>query len=496
MSKGSPKGGKKPIFIASLGTETNTFSPVPTGLSSFEEMRISRGNGSISNARGVGGFLRPYRQLAEADGRLVVESISAFAQPGGVTIQSVYELLRDQILEDLRGAGDLGFVLLGLHGAMIASACDDCEGDLIKRARDIVGYSVPIGVELDPHCHLTELMRTNASVIIAMKQYPHIDWADRARELYSICSRLERREINPVSAAFDCRMVGFYPTTLEPMASIVAQLHEAEQEEDILSASLIHGFPYGDHADTGMQVLVVADGDMERARSVARRIGVSIYKQRRELSPGMPLLAEALKIAQSLEGRIVLADTSDNPGGGAPGDTTYMLRGLLEAKLGPSALGTIYDPGAVRICEEAGVGARLRIRLGGKLCVSSGNPFDVDVKVMSLSPDHIQSGRSITRLGASAWVRIEDVDVVISSIRAQVFGLTAFTNIGIDLGNKKVIAVKSLEHFRAEFVKVADHIVTVDTPGALQRNFGSIPYYRKRDMEFYPRVIDPLLLDG
>ena len=97
---------------------------------------------------------------------------------------------------------------------------------------------------------------------------------------------------------------------------------------------------------------------------------------------------------------------------------------------------------------------------------------------------------------ASAWVRIEDVDVVISSIRAQVFGLTAFTNIGIDLGNKKVIAVKSLEHFRAEFVKVADHIVTVDTPGALQRNFGSIPYYRKRDMEFYPRVIDPLLLDG
>ncbi len=496
MSKGSAKDGKKPIFIASLGTETNTFAPVPTGLLSFEEMRIFRGNGSVSNAKGIGGFLRPYRQMAEADGRLVVESLSAFAQPGGVTVQSVYELLRDQILEDLRAAGDLGFVLLGLHGAMIASACDDCEGDLIKRARDIVGCNVPIGVELDPHCHLTELMQSNANVIIAMKQYPHIDWADRARELYSICSRLERGEVNPVSATFDCRMVGFYPTTIEPMASIVAQLHQFEQEEGILSVSLIHGFPYGDHADTGMQVLVIADGDMERARSAARRIGVSIYKQRRELSPSMPLLTEALRIAQSLEGRIVLADTSDNPGGGAPGDTTYMLQGLLEAKLGPAAFGTIYDPGAVRICEEAGVGARLRIRLGGKLCLSSGDPFDVDVEVMALSPDHVQFGRSITRLGASAWVRIEDVDVVISSIRAQVFGPTAFTNIGIDIGNKRVVAVKSLEHFRAEFAKVADHVVTVDTPGALRREFGSIPYLKKRDMEFYPRVIDPLLLDG
>ena len=53
--------------------------------------------------------------------------------------------LRDELLEQLKAAMPVDGVLLGLHGAMVADGYDDCEGDLLARARAIVGPNVVIG---------------------------------------------------------------------------------------------------------------------------------------------------------------------------------------------------------------------------------------------------------------------------------------------------------------------------------------------------------------
>lgn len=485
------------VFIASLATETNTFSPLPTGLASWEESGLHRRDASLNDPEGAGGGLLCFRKLAEADGFEVVESLTAFAQPAGPTIRSVYETFRGQILEDLRAAGPVAFVLLALHGAMIAEGYDDCEGDLIGHVREIVGPGVTIGVELDPHCHLTERMVTTADAIVIMKEYPHIDFAPRARELYAICKGAAQGAVRPVSALFDCRMVGFYPTMVEPMQGLVRQLEAAEQEPGVLSVSLVHGFPWGDQAEAGTKLLVIADGDETLARETAQRLGHLIYQAREALLPRMPGMAEAVERAAGLSGVVVLADTADNTGGGAPGDTTALLRAMMAADLGPSVFGMIYDPGAVRVCLEAGVGAELSLRIGGKLGAVSGDPLDVTARVMAVTPEHSQSvfGMGGTPLGAGAWIRIGDIDVVLNSIRSQVYSPDAFTGLGITLDDKHVVAVKSSEHFRAGFKDVADHIIAVATPGAIQMNFKDIEYRQKRDLGFYPRVADPLGLD-
>ena len=100
----------------------------------------------------------------QADGHEVVESICAFAQPAGRTVREVYEDLRDEIVADLKAAMPVGAIQLLLHGAMVAEGYDDCEGDLLAHLRAVVGPDVPIGVELDLHCHYTELMRKSADV--------------------------------------------------------------------------------------------------------------------------------------------------------------------------------------------------------------------------------------------------------------------------------------------------------------------------------------------
>lgn len=478
--------------MASLCTETNTFSSMPTGLIAFTDHMVRR-NASCSDPNGIGAGLHVFRTLAEADGWTVLESLSAFAEPAGLTVQSAYETLRDLILEDLRAAGPVGMVLLALHGAMMASDCEDCEGDLIASVRAIVGPHVPIGVELDPHCHLTRQMVATADAIVIMKEYPHTDWNDRARELYAICAAQVAGRVKPVTAVFDCRMVGFYPTTVAPMSGIVQMLKDAEREPGILSVSLAHGFPWGDHPETGTRLMVIADGDLAKAQATAERLGRVLYAARDALLPRMPGIDEAFAQAREKSGLIVMADTADNSGGGAPGDSTVLLGALMGAALGPCAFGALYDPGAVRICEEAGIGARLMLRIGGKTGTASGHPLDVEVEVMALAPAHQQTVfGSKAPFGPSAWVRIRDIDVVLVSMRSQVYGRDAFTALGISLTDKRIVAVKSSTHFRADFSAIADHIILIATPGTLQMDFASINYRRKRDMNFHPHVPDPL----
>lgn len=220
------------FFIAQLATETNTFSPTPTGRGAFEECGIYRGDGSTKAPDSTGAVLHAFRTLMEADGHEVAEGLCALAEPGGRTVRAVYEDLRDQLLADLRAAMPVDAVQLMLHGAMVADGHDDCEGDVLARVRAIVGPAVPVGAELDLHCHFTELMRTSADVIVALKEYPHTDIADRARELYRILVDMHAGRVRPTTAVFDCRMVGTWQTTREPMAGFVKRMQSFEGRED------------------------------------------------------------------------------------------------------------------------------------------------------------------------------------------------------------------------------------------------------------------------
>ena len=187
------------LFIAGIATETNTFVPFPTGEAGFAATlalgrQASRAPDSTFNAP-----LIEWRRRAEADGHTVVESLFAAAHPAGITVRTVYERIRDEILADLRRALPVDVVLLNLHGAMVADGYDDCEGDILGRVRALVGPQVAVGAELDLHCHATRAMFANATCLIAYKEYPHTDMVPRATELYRICTAAARGEVRPVT---------------------------------------------------------------------------------------------------------------------------------------------------------------------------------------------------------------------------------------------------------------------------------------------------------
>ena len=480
------------IFVATLATESNTRAVVPTGRVDFEVQGVFRGNGSVKDADGIGVFHAEIKRLAAADGHTVVESLSAFAQPSGPTVRAIYEEYRDCILEDLKAALPVDAVQLTLHGAMVAEGYDDCEGDLIERVRAIVGPKVPVGAELDLHCHYSERMHRNADIIIAYKEYPHTDGIDRLRELYALLVQQAAGKIKPTSAVVDCRMVGLWHTTREPMISFVKRMQALEGKDGVLSVSLGHGFPWGDVPDCGAKIWVITDNDRAKAEALARELDLE-FRSLRALTYDPPVsIADALAEARSGQGPYVLADVGDNAGGGAMSDSTFVLRAMIDAGIGNAVIGSFWDLGAIALCQSAGVGAQINLRIGGKCGPMSGDPVDVPVTVRAIVENHFQMGLS-TRwpLGTGVWVRTSGgIDIALNTRRAQLLSRECFEGLGITLTDKQMIVVKSTQHFYASFAPIAKKVLYLGTPGSVSQAFAQINF-TKRDNHFWPRVENP-----
>ena len=482
------------VFMAALLTETNSFSPIPTGRASFMEGRAFYRDDGSRREPGMGNIpLIVWRRMGEADGHVIAESICASAQPAGTTLKHIYEELRDMLLADLRAAMPVDVVLLNLHGAMIAHDYDDCEGDILAKVREVAGAKAVIGAELDLHCHLTEEMRVSADAIVIYKEYPHIDIGERAAELYRLCVDAASGKTRPVMAYHDCRMVSMWRTPEPVMRRFVDRMADLENRDGILSVSFGHGFPWGDVEEVGAKMLVIADGDEAKAQALARELGGEIWRLREETSTRHDGIDEAIDKALAGSGKpVVIADVADNAGGGAPSDNTNILRRLVERGVGGAVTGCYWDPQAVAFCAEAGEGATFLLRIGGKCGPSSGDPIDLMVTVRKLAEKHGQSGLSggYAAFGPSAWVAADGIDIVLVSDRRQTFSPDAFTGLGIRLDDKRLIVVKSTQHFQVGFAPLARDIRYVSAGGAIPPEYAEIPY-TKRVKPFWPRVADP-----
>ena len=471
------------VFSATLATETNTFAPMPTGLSSFRDRGYYKAGTHPDHMTMFAGPLWAARLRGKPLGWDLREGMVAFAQPSGITTRAAYEALRDELLADLKAAMPVDMVLLGLHGAMVADGYDDCEGDLLQRVRAIVGPQVVVGAELDPHNHLSAAMINNADVLVAFKEYPHTDILERAFELVDLCHAKAEGRAKPLASVADTGGMVIMHTSRQPARGFVDRIMALEGKDGILSISISHGFPWGDVADMGTKVLVYSDGNAAHGAALARKLADELVALRHELGVPQPGIDAALDAALAAGGGpVVLADGADNPGGGAPGDSTFILERLLARGITQACIGPLWDPGAVRIAFDAGVGARLAMRIGGKVGPSSGAPLDLQVTVKALRRDMVMSGLANTpvAMGDCACVDAAGVRIVLCSVRNQAMGTDLFTQLGVDLGAMKIIVVKSSQHFYASYSKVAKHVIYVGAPGAVTGDLKTLLYTKIR----------------
>jgi microcystin degradation protein MlrC len=479
------------VFLAALVHETNSFSPLPTTLRSFVENGLLHRPGDAATAgraRETEAYGDALTVFAEA-GDEVVAGMCAWAMPSGIVSRQAYESLRDELLQELRAAGPLDAVLLFLHGAMVAEGYPDCEGDILRRVRAIVGAATPVGALLDLHGNVGAGMLDAGAILVACKEYPHTDYLPRARELRALLAAAATEGgAMPTMHLQRVPMIAPLGTTESPMREFVARLHACEGEDGILSVSAMHGFAWSDTPDMGAAILVACRGDdraaHDRAKRLGRELAAAMFSIRDSGLKNRLPLAQALDAAlaaRSVAGPVILADSSDNPGGGSACDSTFVLRALLERGVENAALGMIWDPQAALIAADAGIGARIALRIGGKVGPQSGAPLDVDAEVLAVEHDLRQvgvGGQGAEPMGLSVALRVGGIAVVLNSIRQQTFSTNPFTDLGIDLRSKALVVVKSSQHFRTAFDPIAGATVYCNAPGSLNLDLATLPYTR------------------
>jgi microcystin degradation protein MlrC len=469
------------LFTACLGTETHTWAPLPTDDRAFADSYVVRNGEHPHSANMFGVPLTIWRDRAREQGFEVVESLCAFATPSGLTVRRTYESFRDEILADLQRALPVDAVLLSLHGAMVADGYDDCEADLVHRIRWLVGPEVFIGCELDLHCHIARQLVEDATALVTFKEYPHVDFAERALELWQLMLRTLSGEVRPTISIYDCRMIGVFHTTREPMRGFVEAMRGEEGRDGVLSVSLGHGFPWANVPHLGARVVVITDDAREHGDALAETLGRRLWSLREAIVPDVVELDAAIHRALAAGGTpVVFADIADNPGGGAAGDSTFIARALMERGVGNCAIGGIWDPVAVEICRGAGIGATLGLRLGGKAGPWSGNPLDLQVTVTGVFDDMLAEGLSgsTRRVGNTVTLQADGLEFVVHAARCQNFHPSFFANAGIDYTKKKILVVKSMQHFYSNYAAISRDIIYVSTPGVVDHDIRRLPLAR------------------
>lgn len=476
------------IAVGCIGHETNTFSPVATTIDNFKNGSYHRGDEIIAAFQGTrtitGGFL----DVAEQLNLQPVPLLWAFATPSGMVEHAAYETLKTEFLTLLQNAGELDGVLLDLHGAMVTEELEDAEGDLIQAVREIVGETW-IVTTLDLHANITGTMAQYSDVIIGFDTYPHVDCYERGFEAGQLLFGINQGKIQPTMAYRQLPLLTAPPaqcTMKPPMTDVIDALHALETERGIVTATLSMGFPFADITDAGVSVLVTTNGDVALAETHADGFAARIWEMREEFTFNLHSVEDAIEIANQTDGNpIVLADGADNPGGGGPCDGTTILQKFIEAGVQDAVIAVIADPESVAQAVEAGVGNGVQLNVGGKTDTHHGAPVALTGLVKTLSDGRFihkgPMGRGTAgNMGRTAVVQVGGIEIILTERRIQPYDAQVLRSVGIEPTARKLIALKSAVHFRADYTPIAHQILDVDTPGVHSPNLFSYDYQKLR----------------
>jgi microcystin degradation protein MlrC len=440
-----------------------------------------------------GGFLTG---LGE-QGLEIVPLVATRAVPFGPISAEAWDALTKMVFQQLEIAGELDGLLVAVHGAAVSEPYLDADGMLLSELRRRLGPNIPLIATLDPHANVSTLMVESANALIAYRTNPHLDQRERGFEAARLMARTLRREVEPVMAASlpPLAINIERQCTSEPQwARIEAELEAVRDRDDVLSASVILGFPYADVPEMGAGVIVVTDGNRDTARQHAEYLGGILWDQREEFLAELLAIDEGVEKATALDGPICLLDMGDNVGGGSPGDGTFLAHALRDR--GVKSVIVLCDPESVQQAIEAGPGARLTLEVGGKSDSLHGPPLRDEFVVTGIfegkfeetEPRH--GGLQHCDQGSSAVVTTEGgLTILLTSLRMPPFSLRQLTSCGIMPTDHTVLVAKGVNAPLAAYREVCLHFLRIDTPGVTSANLGRLEYHHRR-RPMYPFELD------
>ncbi|MBI1774781.1 MAG: M81 family metallopeptidase [Proteobacteria bacterium] len=493
----------KRIALLGLSIECNKWAP-PSTKADFLSRTYLSGEALMEDARAAAPVMQPetpgFVSDMDASGPWTpVPILLAMTEPGGPIEHGFFEEFLGEIETGLRAALPVDGVYICSHGAAITTESEDPDGTLFRLVRRIVGPTVPIVATLDLHANISDAMVDFIDVFIGYRTNPHVDMrecgveaAEAMRELFA-GTRPKRAFIRLPIVPPTVTML----TAGGPYADLI-NYGAAHKTARIMNVSVMGGFAFGDTSKNGLAVVVTAREDARAAHDLAVDIAHLGWKNRERFRTRLTALADALAMAlaagrEPTRPALIFADVADNPGGGARGNTTYLLEALHQAGAKSVLLGVFNDPALAAEAHRLGEGAAFRARFNRDETNEFSKPFAADARVLKLS-DGSCIGRRGTNaglkleLGPSAAIMVGGITVVVITQRTQCCDPIFFEMFGLDIAKARSVVVKSRGHFRAgfdEFFK-PEQVIEVDLPGLTS------PVLSRFDWQRLPRPVLPI----
>ena len=476
--------------------ETNTFSTIAVTADTISQVKRT-GEDLIARNRGVhctaGGFIDECIER----GIELLPAVRAEVGPCGITRQAAFEALRDEIVEKLwvlHRETPLDAIALNIHGAGVAEGYPDLETALLQALRQRFGKEMLIGMVLDLHGNITPEMLELSDTTVGFKTYPHVDTYESARLLIRLLHEqiTSKRRLHQALVQLPWHIAPAYGVTLSGPAHDVMMYDQklVEDNPELCDITFFHGFPYSDVAFSGASVTAVAE-TAESAQRFAKQAAEYAWSRRHDFIIPVNSAEKAMDLAETAEWPVVINEGSDNPGGGAPGDGTHLLRELLKRNLPNTVYGHIYDPEVVRQAAAAGVGSCVDCLLGAKQDNRHGEPVALKgayVKTISdgtfIKKNPMGAG-GIARLGTTVLLQVGNVKIIVTEKRAQNLDDGPFQLVGIDWREMRILALKSAQHFKGWWTGRAKTIIPCDSPGIQSADLQSFEY-RHLNTTYFP----------
>lgn len=477
------------IFFAGLFHESHSFLNESTKLSNFEKAGYASGK----SIEVLGSPMKAAITEAREANVTILEGPYFFAMPSGIVCTSVMETWKARFREawDLyRDACD--GIFLVLHGAMVADSDTDVESTLVSWIRSQPEASeLPIHVVLDLHGNISKSFSSQVNCAVAYRKNPHTDAGDAARQsIRLLVKSLQQGQVlrcywKGTSIVWPPSGTG---TTDEPMKTLESCARAMECQPGIHVVNVFAGYSYADTYDTGVSFSLVADKSLKPQQAIAalEELNHLANKKRTEGIPVADTAEQLLDaISRNQHGPILVAEPSDNIGGGAPGDCTGLLRLFLEHNFDNAGI-VINDPEAVLGLQDKQPGDRFSLSIGGKGSTLDTGAIEADVELIKLfdgsfdledPQSHLASMCGTgANMGACALVQLKGITLLLTSIKTPPFDLGQWRVAGINPEDFQVIGVKAAVAYRQAYDPIASAHLTLDTPGPCPIKLSTIPF--------------------
>jgi microcystin degradation protein MlrC len=474
------------IAVGLLSQETNSFSPMPTVLETFEQCLFLRGEELLRpDYQGlyvaIPGFLSVLREA----GAEPVPLFATEAVASGALTRATFEALLEELTQRLRAAGRVDGLLLALHGALMVEDDDGGgDGEIIARVRALLPPEVPIGISFDLHGHMTPRMLQPNCFHIGFQTYPHLDIYETGQRTARLMLDTVAGKRKPVMALVKRPMVlsaSAARTSDGPLQGVAEAARQAEHDGRALHASIFPVQPWLDIPELGFAVLVCTDNDRAQAQRVATELADMAWSRRHEFDPGLISLDDAIRTAHDADGLTVVGDLGDAPTGGSAADCAAVLRALLATHRDRAqrlSYLTLCDPPAAAAAHRAGKGAVLELSLGHHFSTRDGEPVRCVAEVLSTSGGEYQMRDQdlYVKMGPSAVLAIGSLRLLVRTFPSVEWDTEMYFSVGLDPRAACLVFAKSPGGFRHSFGRVADRILMADTPGPTCANMLRVPF--------------------